>query len=166
MRYTTTRTEEYAGIADFLATKFYAGEIEPDDWHHGDGYFFGRFGRRILIDEYGMGSPDYERYDTFEQAYRRMEELHDQRPPAQDSDAIVYEDRHGYGVSIEGIHVGTFATRDEAVRAVAEWMVDAGCFPDAFETNDRGWWTRIDAEVRGLHDEGGDKMRPDLQAAQ
>lgn len=155
-----TKTESYVDMGDFLASKFYAGEIEPDDWHNGDGYFFGRFGRRVLVDSYGYGC-DYECFPTYREAIARMDELEDQRPPAQDMDAIVYTDRDYY-VTAEGVDVGSFDSREDAVLAVARWMVDSGCFPDAFLVDNRGGWHRIDAEIRELHDDGGDRMRADL----
>jgi hypothetical protein len=161
MRYTTSQS--YEGMGEFLFRKWWDGEIEADDEARGEFWGFAQFGRRVIVDQ--EGTPvEYERFPTVTDACRRMEELHDERPPVYDWDAVISWDR-GYNVSVEGVHVGTFDERDDAVIALAREMVRSGCFPDAFETNERGWYTRIDDEVREYHDAGGDKMRPDLADA-
>lgn len=157
MNYTTTKN--YQGMGDFLARKYNDGSIVESDGHRDPetGAYFARFGRRVIVDEgYGV---EYERFDTKSEACNYVAELHDARGPVWDWDGIVAEGRSSYFVSMEGVRVGDFDTEDEAVYALAEAMVDAGCFPDAFFVNERGNFHRIDADVRALHDDGGDKMR-------
>lgn len=163
MRYTTTHS--YDGMGEFLFRKLWDGELEPDgDFRDDMGQGFAQFGRRIIIDADG-GPIEYERYDTIGEACQRFDELRDARPPME-YDAIIGEDRGRYVVSLEGSDCGVFDDRDDAELALAQAMVDAGCFPDAFFVNDRGNWHRIDDDIRALHDDGGDKMRPDLVEAQ
>ena len=158
MNYTTTT--DYKGMGDFLARKYNDGTIVEDDGHrdHDTGAYFARFGRRGIEDD-GYSGVDYTRFDTTAEASNYVAELHDARGPVWDWDGIVAEGRRGYYVTMEGIRVGDFDTEDEAVYALAQAMVDAGCFPDAFYVNHRGNFHRIDNDIRALHDDGGDKMR-------
>ena len=160
MKYTTDHT--YDGMGEFLFRKWYDGEIEADDEFRDDEgrYGFAQFGRRVIVDEEGRRI-DYTRHATIADACKQLDELHTHRPPTE-YDNIVGEDRDGYYVSMEGVSVGTYQTRDAAELALARAMVDAGCFGDSFYVNERGNYHRIDEEIRALHDAGGDKMRADL----
>jgi hypothetical protein len=147
-----TTTNKYKGMGDFLAHKFLAGDIVEDDGFrdYDSGYYFAQFGRRVIeADGYPGCGVDYTRFDTIAEACNYVAELHDARGPVWDWDGIV----------VEGVHLGEHDTYDEAVYALAQAMVDAGCFPDAFYVNGRGNFQRIDTEIRALHDDGGDKMR-------
>ena len=163
MRYTTS--QEYDGMGEFIFRKWHDGELEADDEFRDDtgDYSFAQFGRRVLVDVEGT-SLEYERFESVAEASQRMGELHDGRPPTE-FDAIVQDGRGGYFVSVEGVRVGTYDDRDVAYLALARWMVDAGCFPDAFYVYERDGYFRIDADIRVLHDAGGDQMRPDLTKA-
>ena len=163
MRYTTS--EDYDGMGEFLFRKWMDGAIEADDEHRAEyGGGFAQFGRRVIEDVEGLPI-EYTCFDSISEACNYVAELHDARGPEGEMDGIVAEGRDGFYVSLEGVRVRRepFATRDEAVRALAQAMVDAGCFPDAFYVNERGDWHRIDYDVRELHDDGGDKMREDVQ---
>lgn len=155
----------YEGMGDFLYRKWMDGELEPDDWWRDPetGESFAIFDRRVIVDENYRGHIDYTRHETVTAAWRQMDELHTNRAPVWDWDAVVAEDRGQYVVSIEGTRVGTFDDQDAAYLALARAMVDAGCFLDAFHVNDRGNWHRIDGEIRELHDAGGSGMREDLR---
>ena len=158
MQYATTH--EYADMGEFLFRKWMDGEIEADDEHRGEYGGFAQFGKRVIVDNEGS-RVEYERFDTVREACRRVEELHTNRAPCE-WDNVVFEDRDGYAVSMEGVHVGTYQTRDAANLALARAMVDEGVFTDSFYVDSRGGYHRIDDEIRELHDDGGDKMRADL----
>jgi hypothetical protein len=68
--------------------------------------------------------------------------------------------RGQYYVRLEDSDVGTFPTQDIAEIELAEAMVKGGVFPNCWCENDRGITHSIDDEIRALHDEGGDGMKP------
>lgn len=79
-------------------------------------------------------------------------------------DGWVSEGRDGYYVSLEGIPRRNtrhgYASRDIAVYELAQAMADAGCFPNAWYSNERGNTENIGEEVRKHHDAGGSSMLP------
>lgn len=155
--------ESYDGMGEYLFEHWHAGDIEPDDWHAdpdtGEG--FARFGRRVIVDYENGRSIDYTRHDTMADALEQVDKLHRDRPPCE-WDGIVSEDRGRYYVSCEGSRdKREYLSLELATRGLAQAMVDAGCFSDAFYVGERGGYWRIDDEVRAFHDTGGDQMLPE-----
>lgn len=158
MRYTKTRA--YRGMGEFLFRKWHDGELDADDEHRdldiGGG--FAQFGRRVIVDVEGLPI-QYTRHETVRDACEHMGRLHDQRAPVFEFDAIIHDAGDDYRVSFEGKFIDGYKCREDAEYALALYMVDAGCFPDAFMVNGRGNFHRIDWEIREYHDAGGDGMR-------
>lgn len=76
-----------------------------------------------------------------------------------DFDAYVSVDRGNYYVQLENKAVGTFPTKEIAIIELAQAMVDAGHFANAWYQYD-AYTVPLDDEVRAYQDEGGDQMRP------
>jgi len=80
--------------------------------------------------------------------------------PDPESDGWIQEDRGGYSVSLEGIAVGTFSSRDRAEYELALAMTAAGVFPNLIYCNDRGNTFQNYDSMRPWHDDGGTDMIP------
>ena len=75
-------------------------------------------------------------------------------------DAYIGFDRGRYHVSLEGVRVGDYPSRQVAEIELARAMVAAGVFPNAWLINDHGNHLDINDDIRRWHDEGGDQMAP------
>lgn len=160
--------DEYEDFADFLYEAWQDDKIDPDEFWQGsypeDGCF-AQFGRRVLVDDgSGYKSLSVETHKTIAEACEHMDRLHTDRP-ACEWDAILSQDRGVWRVSVEGTHVGTAKSYDFGVKMMATAMADMGCFPDAFEIDDRGGSHRIDNDVREWHDKGDVKMKDESHYA-
>jgi hypothetical protein len=75
-------------------------------------------------------------------------------------DAYISFDRGRYHVSLEGVRIGDYPSRDVAEIELARAMVDGGVFPNTWFITDHGNTEPIDDDIRRWHDEGGDQMAP------
>jgi hypothetical protein len=75
-------------------------------------------------------------------------------------DAYISFDRGRYHVSLEGVRIGDYPSRDVAEIELARAMVDGGVFPNTWFITDHGDTEPIDDDIRRWHDEGGDQMAP------
>jgi hypothetical protein len=74
-----------------------------------------------------------------------------------ENDGYISIDRGRFHVSLEGIPVGNFPTREVAEIELARAMVAAGVFPNAW-FSDRGDHLDIHDDIRRWHSDGGDQM--------
>lgn len=141
----------------WLDSQIMSGLVDLDRECRNEGNYVALIGRRLIeANDYGA---TYERFDNYADAEREFE----LREFPSEWDNMISEgySRDGdYGVSCEGVHIGSFDTREEAEFALAKEMVNSGCFGDSWFIGERGNYERIDDAVREYHDEGGDKMAP------
>jgi hypothetical protein len=75
-------------------------------------------------------------------------------------DAYISFHQGRYHVSLEGIRVGDYPSREVAEIELARAMVSGGLFPPAWSITDHGNHVAIDEQIRRWHDEGGTQMAP------
>ena len=110
------------------------------------GVTYMRHGRRVVIIEgWNDGNVDIERYRTAEEASRRMDYLHEHRDADYCTDAVIWNPNRadgGYGVTVEGYHIGEWSRYERAGWELARWIIENGIYPDTFMADEYGSWSR------------------------
>jgi hypothetical protein len=111
-------------------------------------------GKRVLHED-SQGFVTLACFNNFDEAQDAFES----RMFPDEHDATICEISGLYLVTLDGASVGTvFCDRVAAEFALAEAMVAAGTFPNAWLINDRGNYFGINEVMRAYHDAYDDKM--------